>query len=385
MGKTKKRPDGRYVETATVTLPGGRKKRKFFYGTTAAEARRKMVEYTGEITRGRPFSVVSDEWWEKHQKAVKYNTAEGYRAPLKDVKAYFDDWAIDAIEPADIQKFIYDYGLQGAGLKPRARHTVELRVNVLSLIFKYALQNRDVSLSPVQGIEIPAVCPTAVRLPPERSTMVAIEKDAGGSFTLYPALLLFTGMRRCEALGLTWEDVDWDARKIYMRRMVEFHGNAPVVREYSAKSKAGVRSVPLMAKLLKIMAPLQGEGLIFPGKSGGIMTKGEYCAAWKRLGLGVTAHQLRHAYAGKMHDAGLDAVSSKVILGVSSASVVQDIYTHLDELKAADEALGKLDAAESPQKQKTRAGARESGESLKRRRARAKGRTRTVIIKKGRK
>lgn len=275
MAKARKRSDGRYVETATVALPGGRKKRKYFYGSTAAEARRKMVEYTGEITRGRLFSAVSDEWWERHQRAVKYNTAESYRAPLKDVKAYFDDWAIDAIEPADIQKFVYDYGLQGAGLKPRARHTVELRVNVLSLIFKYALTNRDVTVSPVQGIEIPAACPTAVRLPPERATMDTIEKDAGGSFALYPALLLLTGMRRCEALGLTWEDVDWDARKIYMRRMVEFHGNAPVVREYSAKSKAGIRSVPLMAKLLKIMAPLKGAGLIFPGKNG-IMTKGEW-------------------------------------------------------------------------------------------------------------
>ena len=351
MAKVKKRPDGRYVETATITLPGGRKKRKFFYGSTPAEARRKMVEYTGEVTRGRLFGVVADEWWEKHQMAVKYNTAESYRAPLKDVKAYFDDWAIDAILPADIQKFIYDYGLRGAGLKPRARHTVELRLNVLSLIFKYALTNRDVILSPVQGIEIPAVCTTAVRLPPERATMEAIEKDAGGTFSLYPALLLFTGMRRCEALGLTWEDVDWDDHKIYMQRMVEFHGHTPVVREYSAKSKAGVRSVPLMEKLRAIMAPLRGTGLIFPGKNG-IMTKGEYCAAWKRLGLNITAHQLRHAYAGKMYDAGLDAISSKVILGVSSTSVVQDIYTHIMESQAVDAARGKLDAAERQKRKK---------------------------------
>lgn len=354
MARAKKRPDGRYAETVTITLPGGRKKRKFFYGATAAEARRKMVEYTGEIKRGRLFSVVADEWWEKHQKAVKYNTAESYRAPLKDVKARFDDWAIDAIMPADIQRFIYDYGMQGAGLKPRARHTVELRVNVLSLIFKYALTTRDVTVSPVKEIEIPAACTTAVRLPPDRGTMAAIEKDAGGSFSLYPAVLLFTGMRRCEALALTWDDIDWEGRKIYMRRMVEYHGNKPVVREYSAKSAAGVRAVPLMAKLLKIMAPLRGTGLIFPGKNG-IMTKGEYCEAWRRLGLDVTAHQLRHAYAGKMHDAGLDVLSSKVILGVSSTSVAQDIYTHIDESRAGDAARGKLDAAEMPKKRRPRA------------------------------
>lgn len=352
MSRTKRRPDGRYVETATVTLPGGRKKRKFFYGATPGEARRKMVEYTGEAKKARRFGVVADEWWAQHQEAVRYNTAESYRAPLKDVKAYFDEWAIDEILPADIQKFIYSYALPGK-LKPRARHTVELRITVLSLIFKYAKSTRDVLVSPVQEIKIPASCTKAVRLPPSKGTVAAIEKDAGGSFTLYPALLLFTGMRRCEALGLTWEDIDWKERKIYMRRMVEYHGNTPVIREYSAKSDAGVRSVPLMAKLSKIMAPLKGEGYIFPGKNG-VMTKGEYCAAWKRLGLDATAHQLRHAYAGKMHDAGLDPISSKVILGVSTTSVVQDIYTHLDELQAADEALGKLDAAEAPKKQRPR-------------------------------
>ncbi len=37
---------------------------------------------------------------------------------------------------------------------------------------------------------------------------------------LYPVLhaLLSTGMRRGEALGLQWRDVDWSRRKIHVRR-----------------------------------------------------------------------------------------------------------------------------------------------------------------------
>lgn len=352
MSRTKKRPDGRYVETVTITLPGGRKKRKFFYGATAAEARRKMVEYTGEASHGRLFAVVADEWWEQHQGAVRYNTAACYQAPLKDVKAQFDDWAIDQILPADVQKFINDYARQG-GLKPRARHTVELRIIVLSLIFKYAMTTRDVVVSPVQGIEIPASCPTAIRLPPDKKTLAAIEQVPDGGFSLFPVLLLYTGMRRCEALALTWDDVDWVERKICMRRVVEYHGNVPVVREYSAKSKAGVRYVPLMKKLAKIMAPLRGEGYIFPGKNG-LMTKGEYMEAMRRLGLDATAHQLRHAYANKMYDAGLDDIESKAVLGVSSTSVVRDIYTHIEESRAWETARGKLDAAEQPKRKRPR-------------------------------
>lgn len=43
----------------------------------------------------------------------------------------------------------------------------------------------------------------------------------------------------------------------------------------------------------------------------------------------ATPHQLRHAYATMLHEAGMDAKDAQYILGHSSITVTEDIYTHI--------------------------------------------------------
>lgn len=43
----------------------------------------------------------------------------------------------------------------------------------------------------------------------------------------------------------------------------------------------------------------------------------------------ATPHQLRHAYATMLHEAGIDAKDAQYILGHSSITVTEDIYTHI--------------------------------------------------------
>ena len=79
-------------------------------------------------------------------------------------------------------------------------------------------------------------------------------------------LLLFTGMRRGEALGLRWEDIDAEAKLIHVRRNVTHPGgNKPVIG--STKTKSGTRDIPLDPFVLEVLQPLQKTGFIIGGGS----------------------------------------------------------------------------------------------------------------------
>lgn len=337
----KRREDGLLQKAITITLPNGQKKRKSFYGRSQSEINKKIIAYTGEIEKGRTLSEVADAWQSEHDKAVRYNTSECYKSPLKDVKAALGESYINQITPSDCQRFINNYASSGKGLKPRARQTVNLRLIVLNQIFKYAVNCGDIAANPAQYTEIPKGLSKTRRLAPEPEQLETVEGNDEG-FYLYPMFLLYTGMRKTEALALTWEDINFKTKKITVNKIVEFHGSKPVVRA-QAKSEAGEREVPLLKPLEAALRPLKGTGYIFTGKDG-LLTKGEFDYRWRKSGLGITAHQLRHAYATKMYEAGIDAESAQVILGVSSVKVVRDIYTHVknSQIDAAAKALDEI-------------------------------------------
>ena len=59
---------------------------------------------------------------------------------------------------------------------------------------------------------------------PEVATLLAVARETEPGFALFLMLLFSTGMRRGEALGLQWADVDFDARTLSIRRSITSQG-----------------------------------------------------------------------------------------------------------------------------------------------------------------
>jgi integrase len=117
------------------------------------------------------------------------------------------------------------------------------------------------------------------------------------------ALLIFTGIRRGEALGLQWEDIDFDRKLINIRRSVRFVGNKGYIGP--TKSKAGVRLIPLEPQLEDILMVLPPDSKYILGNGEFPITEMTYKRGWERICRtidmhGATAHVLRHIY----HDGG---------------------------------------------------------------------------------
>jgi integrase len=152
-------------------------------------------------------------------------------------------------------------------------------------------------------------------------------------------MLVYTGMRRSEVLGLRWEDID-EARGVI--RLAEHKTD-----------RGGAKSVPLtpaVADLLGRLPRLADTPYIFAGRREGEGLR-SIKKAWARIrkaaGLAdVRLHDLRHSYASVGIDAGLNLPAVGALLGHTSP-VTTKRYAHVrDAVKAeAAELVGARIAA----------------------------------------
>lgn len=145
-------------------------------------------------------------------------------------------------------------------------------------------------------------------------------------------LLILTGCRREEILGLQWEHVDLERACLRL-----------------PDSKTGAKTVYLNQPAMEALAQtprLEGNPFVCPG-----LKPGEHLVglpkAWgriqKRAGLeGVRLHDLRHSFASVGAAAGLGLPIIGALLGHTQAATTQR-YAHLgaDPIRAANEEVGR--------------------------------------------
>ncbi len=323
----KKRSDGRYMKQ--ITING---KVKSFYGKTQAEVNRKIIEYQGEQKNGKAFSVVADEWWGIHQEKIEHNTAKQYRPALKEIINFFGDIMIQNIESAQIEKFIYSFAAQGY-----AKKTVKTRLLVLNLVFKYAVVHGYCNTNPCLYIAVPRNLKTQKRPFPSKEEIEKVKNSTDCTFGLFAYLVLYSGLRRAEALALTYDDIDFEKKEISVNRSIYWVGNVPYLK--TPKTDAGTRSVILLdclaAELEKYKKTQKAKNtdLVFPGQNGELMHNGHFTRLWDKYreetGLTITPHQLRHAYATILYEAGVEEKDAADLMGHSTIQITRDIYTHI--------------------------------------------------------
>lgn len=162
------------------------------------------------------------------------------------------------------------------------------------------------------------------------------------------ALMLLTGLRPGEALGLQWGDVDLEQGTLTVRRSLtwagsEWHIGAP-------KTKAGARTVSFPLLTLRLLEGLPREGIYLFWRERPPTTK-QVSQAMRELCevAGVPrrpARYLRHAHASLLAAQGLDVKTLQRQLGHAHAAITLGVYAYaLSEMdrRAADlveEALG---------------------------------------------
>ena len=159
-------------------------------------------------------------------------------------------------------------------------------------------------------------------------------------------LLALTGMRRGEALGLRWEDVDLEAGRLSVRRALIPNGKTVVVSEpKTARGRRVVALDPGTVNVLKAQAARQlqeqPEWDEASSDSGYVFTKEDgtpyhpevvsrfFRQAVKRAMLPeIRLHDLRHTNATLALRAGIHPKVVSERLGHATVSITLDTYSH---------------------------------------------------------
>ena len=204
----------------------------------------------------------------------------------------------------------------------------------------------------------------AVLTPEEVAKLLAAAHDdvANGVYVAFPFL---AGTRPSEQLGLLWDDVDFEANVIRIRRIQLRDGS---LSEFT-KTAASARSIPMSPLLREMLLawrvrcprwdgklervfPALGVARAWPlprAGGGGPLIYGNFrkrfwATTLKRLGLPpVTPHSARHSFISTLQAQGVEVGLVAKLAGHKNAVVTLSHYTHA--MRGGEEAVKALDRA----------------------------------------
>jgi integrase len=204
----------------------------------------------------------------------------------------------------------------------------------------------------------------AVLTPEEVARLLAAARDDldNGVYVAFPFL---AGTRPSEQLGLLWDDVDFEANVIRIRRIQLRDGS---LSEFT-KTAAGVRSIPMSPLLREMLLawrvrcprkdgklervfPAPGVARAWPlpkiGGGGpliyGNFRKRYWAGTLKKLSLpAVTPHSARHSFISTLQAQGVEVGLVAKLAGHKNAVVTLSHYTHA--MRGGEDAVKALDRA----------------------------------------
>lgn len=345
-----------------------------------AEAEAKKAEILAQLAAGTYIEPSKlrladflDQYFIPHLEAKERSphTIESYKRIIVDrIKPHLGHLPLEKVAPLHVERFLNEFRLKN-GRKPSAR-TVEYTRAVLHRAFEYAREMELVARNPVTKVKPPTVVrgkPTAFTKDEVNRILAVAPRYRIGALVV---TAIFAGARVGELLGLRWDDVDFQAGTITLRRTLVHPGSQrdgvePLFKEYTKDKE--IRVIPMAPDVREALAVWRrrwveerlkaGTGyherfnLVFPTETGWPMNRHnvnrDMAALLKAAGVRrLSIHKCRHTFATRLLDAGCDVDVVAKLLG-DDLKVVQDFYLG-ERPEAKKAAVERLSAYLSPQR-----------------------------------
>ena len=363
-GTVFKRKDGRWESALAYTDEAGDRQRRRFYGRTRAEVRSKLDEALRRLHDGDPVkdaTVTVAAWvegWIHGALAAsnrKVSTRENYATLARThlVPAPFGLIRLDRLKPNDVESLLV--AKRNAGKSASTQRTIH---SVLRACLETAVRDGLLRRNPAALVDRPSpqVTEALYYTGADVELLLAAAKD-DRLFALI-VFLLGTGVRRGEALGMRWADVDYqEADKAIAGVRSTLTRAAGQLALSEPKTDKSRRSVPLprqvvdelrlhharqAAERLRAGSAWRDLGLVFPNEVGGFWeprgVARRFAVLAHSAGLRGSMHTLRHTTATTLLVAGTSMRVVQELLGHSSFAITADVYAHVSAGQERDAA-----------------------------------------------
>lgn len=281
---------------------------------------------------------------------LKRVTAEHYRSSVRNhIAPVFGNRKLKDIETSDVSAF-----LTALPCKPLTARKIKI---VFHSIMKYAVSQKYIAQNPCGGAiwlenterEYQKI-ENVLTLQQARALMEKLEPYS--VFNTIIKLLLLTGMRSGECLGLRWSSIDFENKTIFIDKTLSYSGgewylSTPKTPRSTRKIIIDDMAVAFLErhkaeqdKQKEIVGEAwQQPDMVFTSCTGNWYDRSRLNAQFRRfmekyaaeLGIenNITIHGLRHTNAALLLYAGEDIENISAHLGHASADITSRVYAHM--------------------------------------------------------
>lgn len=373
-GNIYQREPGKWVGRLRLgTKADGKPDMKYFSGKTEAEVKRKIREYNKALDPTQKEKIFVSEYIDNWLKTYKIDSLKpsSYDRLESTIRTHINpalgDIQLTQLGSDDIQKLLNNLKAQG-----KSYSTIKKVHDCLGDVLRHAQTKDDIVKNPMMLVEMPEKKlfeQKQIRVFSKEESSAIIEEcrrrystgrkvyaDYGEAFVL----MLSTGIRVGELVGLKKTDWNRDERTIHIQRTAQFvlnrddAGEATVGRQLilsSTKTYSGDRVIPLnriaTAALYELCEAHPESEFVVCNRDGQNISTAKIEKAFarliKRLNMGGgTTHSLRHTFASTLFANGVDVKTVSKLLGHASIQITLNTYIHLIN-KVDHEAVTKLD------------------------------------------
>lgn len=342
------------IDVGKDPVTGKRKQASFGPFRTKTEAKKELLKIKNQVDDGsyfkestEDFSMFMERWFNtSYKRTVEITTAKSREYVIRNhIMKYFQHKKINEITTFDIDSFYVDKldsGYSGAYI--RQMH------NLLNQAFDQAVRWSLVKVNPVKNAKPPKVKSEEkiTWTVDEVNRFLNLIKDS--SMEIPYLLAIFTGMRRGEVLGLKWDDVDFENKKIRIKRSLCFvSGKGLIFKE--PKTKKSKRQISISQHVVNVLkkhkqkqefqkeklgVQYQDNNLIVCTDDGKPLDPRNLLRQFYRLieeanVPRISFHDLRHTHATILMQQGENPKVVSERLGHSRVGITLDLYSHVSD------------------------------------------------------